>query len=144
MLVSCSQSLPVLKVKQDRISQEHTKSEDKMVAFASDNELKKHLHPRDRSSAEGEYFTFIWDNLEQELEGQSSSDLQLVFYYRATKTRSKVLKEVWNIQGLKQLEFAYTQKWIEDKGELLSWKAQIKSGKQTLAEQQSYLWKDSY
>ncbi|GEM_PF-3044687 len=147
-LISCMQSLPVLEVKQDRVSLEHVRSEDQMVAFNSESELNKHIHPRDRQAAHGEYFTFLWDNLEQGLGADASDDLRLIFYYRASKTQSKVLKKVWNIQGeLRKsqiLKFAYTQKWVEDKGHLLSWRAEIKSANRVLAEQQSYLWKDSY
>ena len=74
-----------------------------------------------------------------------NADVQLIFYYRTAKSKAKVLKEVWNIDvEAKSFKFAYTNDWIEDKGEMLSWKAQLKSGAQVLAEQQSYLWKNSY
>ena len=147
-LISCVNTQPSLLVKQDRISPENIGVEDGLVSFQSENEFNRHLHPRERNNVGGEYFTFLWDDLTNKVSEQEPTDLQLIFYYRTTNSKATILKKIWKIKGEIQkaqiLQFAYDKKWIDDKGEILSWKTQITQGKQVLVEEKSYLWKERY
>ncbi|MEM8955422.1 MAG: hypothetical protein AAGD22_14815 [Verrucomicrobiota bacterium] len=130
----------ITKVKKYHLTEDAAKYRgaiDQMISFERKYRLWGTVTQEERNARLGQYFTFMWRTKDK------STPATIRFEYRQQATNAEILVrevEVTNVKGLNSTDVNIIGEEYAANGQVMSWRASIIRGGQTVASAQSFLW----
>jgi hypothetical protein len=130
----------ITKIKKFHLTPDYTRyagAIDRMITFERQHYLWGAMTTEERKTRYGQYFTVMWKTKDK------ASPATLRFEYRQQETNAEVMvKEVdiHKIKGLNSTQVNLIGEEYATNGQVMSWRASIIRGGETVASEQSFLW----